>query len=60
MATASAGPDPKIVTLPESGRVRPSIMSTVVDLPAPFGPSNATTSPGAITRSTPSTARTSP
>lgn len=59
-ATASPGVLPKIVTPPLSGVVSPSSMSTVVDVPAPFGPSNATTSPGAITRSTPSTARTCP
>ena len=35
-------------------------MSMVVDLPAPFGPSSATVSPGAIVRSMPCTALTSP
>ena len=35
-------------TSPASGGVRPSSMSIVVDLPAPFGPSSATVSPGAI------------
>jgi hypothetical protein len=42
------------------GRVRPSIMSMVVVLPAPFGPSRATVSPGAMTRSSDRTARTAP
>jgi hypothetical protein len=40
--------------------VRPRIMSIVVDLPAPFGPSSATVSPGAIIRSIERTAWTSP
>ena len=44
--TAAAGGMPKTETVPASGRVRPSIMSMVVDLPAPFGPSSATVSPG--------------
>ena len=35
-------------------------MSIVVLLPAPFGPSSATVSPGAMSRSTPRTARTGP
>ena len=35
-------------------------MSIVVDLPAPFGPSSATVSPGATATSIPRTARTSP
>ena len=35
-------------------------MSIVVDFPAPFGPSRATVSPGAMARSTPRTARTVP
>ena len=35
-------------------------MSTVVVLPAPFGPSRATTSPGRIRRLMPSTAVTGP
>jgi len=32
----------------------------VVDFPAPFGPSSATTSPGATSRSIPSTATPAP
>ena len=35
-------------------------MSMVVDFPAPFGPSRATVSPGAIVMSTPRTACTTP
>ncbi len=58
--TAAAGERAKTVTAPASGRVRPSTMSIVVVLPAPFAPSSATVSPGAITRSTPHTARTEP
>ena len=55
-ATACRGGRPKSETLPPSGGSRPSSMSIVVDLPAPFGPSSATVSPGAIERSTPRTA----
>jgi hypothetical protein len=39
---------------------KPRIMSMVVVLPAPFGPSSATISPGLIVTSTPRTARTGP
>ena len=35
-------------------------MSSVVDLPAPFGPSSATVSPGPTVASMPRTARTEP
>ena len=59
-ATASAGERSKSVTRPASGRARPSIMSIVVDLPAPFGPRSATVSPGVIERSMPRTAWTWP
>jgi hypothetical protein len=55
---ASAGAMPNTDTVPESGGSRPSIMSMVVVLPAPLGPSRATVSPGAIEISTPRTART--
>jgi hypothetical protein len=58
--TAAAGGRPNTDTVPVSGRVRPSIMSIVVVLPAPFGPSNATVSPGAMIRSIDRTARTGP
>jgi hypothetical protein len=51
-------------TVPESGRTRPEITCNTVDLPAPFAPSRASTSPGATLNSTSSrrlstTARTS-
>jgi hypothetical protein len=59
-AAASAGDIPNSDTLPESGRVSPSTMSMVVDLPAPFGPSSATVSPGTIVMSIDRTARTAP
>ena len=46
-ATASAGvPGRRPRPCPASGRARPSSMSIVVVLPAPFGPRKATTSPG--------------
>ena len=47
-------------TAPASGATTPRIMSSVVVLPAPFGPSSATRSPACTTRSTPSTARVAP
>ena len=58
--TAAAGGRPNTETVPASGRVRPRIMSIVVVLPAPFGPSSATVSPGAMVRSIDRTARTWP
>ncbi len=57
---AFSGVIPNRVTVPASGRSRPSSMSIVVDLPAPLGPSSATVSPGAMSMSMPSTARTGP
>ena len=60
LAIACSAVIPKRVTVPESGGSRPSIMSIVVDLPAPLGPSNATVSPGVISMSTPRTAWTGP
>ena len=48
------------MTVPSSGGSSPSSMSIVVDFPAPFGPSRATVSPGAIEMSTPRTACTGP
>ena len=57
---AVAGRRRRRATVPASGRIRPSSSSIVVDLPAPLGPSRATTSPGATVRSIPSTAVTSP
>ena len=58
--TASAGLMPNRLMVPASGRLSPRIMSMVVVLPAPFGPSRATTSPGAMWMSTPRTALTAP
>ncbi len=59
-ATASRGVRPQTRTSPRSGVVSPSSMPTVVDLPAPFGPSSATTEPGGTVRSMPRTASTVP
>ena len=47
-------------TVPAIGLRRPSIISSVVVLPAPLGPSSPKNSPGATVKVTPSTARTSP
>src|ERR687888_404676 len=55
-ATASCGLRPYTCTEPSVGWARPSSMSTVVVLPAPFGPSRATTSPGRMRRLMPSPA----
>src|SRR3954452_3247786 len=57
---ASAGLRPKTDTLPLSGTLRPSSMSSVVDLPAPLGPSSATVCPAGIDTSTARTAWTRP
>src|SRR5262249_7810254 len=54
------GSVPSTETSPLSRRRYPSRISTVVVLPAPFGPSIANTSPWKISRSTPSTAIVSP
>src|SRR5947209_16352499 len=59
-ATAALGSRPKINALPASGGSRPSIMSIVVDLPAPFGPSRATVWPRGIETSMLRTASTAP
>src|SRR5262245_17871354 len=45
---------------PASGRSNPAIKRSVVVLPEPDGPSRVKNSPGAMSRSTPSTATTSP
>jgi hypothetical protein len=58
--TARSGGPPKTATEPSSGCCRPRSMSTVVVLPAPFGPSRATVSPGCTETSTPRTAGTGP
>ena len=41
---------------PALGGVSPTIMRSVVDLPAPFGPRNPVTVPGSQRKDTPSTA----
>ena len=51
---------PPISTLPASGSSSPAISRRVVVLPQPLGPSRAQVAPGSISRSTPSTAMTSP
>src|SRR5262249_30933643 len=56
----SPGSVPGAVASPPSRRRYPSRISTVVVLPAPFGPSSANTSPWLMSRSTPSTATVSP
>jgi hypothetical protein len=57
---AAAGAIPRTSTVPLSGRPRPRIMSMVVVLPAPLGPSSATISPSSRWKSIPSTAWTAP
>ncbi len=47
---------PLIVTCPEVGVSRPTIIRMVVDLPAPFGPRNPVTRPSGTTKVSPSTA----
>ena len=47
-------------TSPRSGERKPATTRRVVVLPQPDGPSNATSSPGFTSRSSPSTAATSP
>lgn len=59
-AMARAGGIPNSAMLPESGLVRPSTMSSVVVLPAPFGPRMATVSPRGMLRSIESTASSPP
>ena len=59
-AIASCGLRPNSDTVPPSGGSRPSIMSIVVDFPAPLGPSSATVSPCSISTSTSRTAWTGP
>src|SRR5580704_13004792 len=52
---AVAGSCPRTHTCPAVRRRKPSRISTVVVLPAPFGPRNAKTSPRRTSRSTPAT-----
>ena len=47
---------PRTIASPASGARRPSRISTVVVLPAPFGPSSPKTSPARTSKSMPSTA----
>ncbi len=51
---------PRTVASPVSGSRSPSMISSVVVLPAPFGPRMPKNSPGATSKLTPSTARRSP
>src|SRR4051794_2322994 len=51
---------PRSSMLPASGRVRPSIISSVVVLPAPFGPRMPNVSPCSTANETPATAWTLP
>ena len=51
---------PPIATVPEVGGCTPRRIFRMVDLPAPFSPSSAWTSPGRTSRLTPSRARTPP
>src|SRR5690349_18461429 len=57
---AAAGSVPSTRTSPASARANPVQTSTVVVLPAPLGPSSASTDAGARVRSSPSTAVTDP
>ena len=57
---AVTGSVPSTRTAPASGVASPTIISMAVVLPAPLGPSRATISPGRISRSRPSRARTCP
>ncbi len=50
-ATAARGDEPATRMLPRSAVTSPTIIPMVVLLPAPFGPSNATDSPRAKSRS---------
>src|SRR3984885_8049283 len=57
---SAARSTPSISICPALGSSTPRIILIVVVLPAPFGPSKPTISPGATWKLTPSTARTSP
>src|SRR5881628_3773249 len=52
--------NPPTVTVPADGGMKPVIMRMVVDLPAPLGPRNPSTSPLPTSKETPSTARFDP
>ena len=49
--------NPPTVTVPLEGGIKPVIMRMVVDLPAPLGPRNPSTSPRSTEKEIPSTAR---
>ncbi len=51
---------PSTLASPSSGRRSPSMISSVVVFPAPFGPSRPKNSPSATSNPIPSTARVSP
>ncbi len=51
---------PSTVTVPESANSKPATIRSAVVLPHPDGPSSATSSPGAISRLSPSSARVAP
>src|SRR4051794_24929391 len=51
---------PAMVALPVSGRVSPTMILSVVDLPAPFGPRKPVTLPASAVKLTSSTARVVP
>ena len=54
------GSRPSTATAPRVGRRTPESVLSSVDLPEPFLPMSASTSPGMIVRSTPSSATTGP
>jgi hypothetical protein len=56
-AMSSFGLAPNTLTLPESGLVRPTIVFTTVDLPAPLGPRSPKARPGSTANETPCTAQ---
>ena len=55
-----SGSTPSTATVPAVRVRKPSRISTIVVLPAPFGPSSANTSPSAISKLTPRTASSEP
>src|SRR5919204_431411 len=59
-ATMARRSSPSQRIAPAHGRTRPATQLRSVLLPAPFGPSSATISPGAIDSVTPESTRTSP
>src|SRR5665648_218141 len=59
-ATPGSAASPPTSNSPVSGLREPPIMFLMVDLPAPFSPASATTSPGAMSNDTSRTAETPP